>query len=358
MKKKTAKLLNHLFKGVVVIGLLGLIYKEVGYREDAGEIWKIWVTQWQKSNWWWLALAFCLMPVNWLLEASKWKILLSAFYQIRITHALKGILAGVSLSLFTPNRVGDYGGRILAVPARHNWHALLATAIGSYAQLLILISGGLAAVLYFIKHHLDWPQLLVTSFWWLSCGLLLLAYFFFFNINKLISLVDKLSLPKRFQHLFRYIYELRQFQQYQLVKALKLSLLRYIVYCLQYYMIVRFVGIEAPFFGALSGIASIFLIQSSVPLPPLAALLARGEAALIIWGQFSENTIGILAATFGLFILNLCIPALLGLGVIVRINVLKSLGYEKENPENQQPGFNNIFFYGLHSWRKNKSSKR
>ena len=357
MKKRTAKYLNYLFKLIVVVGLLGLIYKEVGYRDDADAIWKIWTTQWQQSNWWWLVLAFILMPVNWLLETYKWKTLLSAFYPIHIYQAFKGILAGVSISLFTPNRVGDYGGRILAVPAKHNWHALLATAIGSYAQLLILITGGLGAVLYFIQFHSEWPQLLLTSFWWLSCGLLLLAYFFFFNINKLITLIDKLSLPKRFQRLFRYIYEIRQFQRFQLIKALELSLLRYIVYCLQYYMIVRFVGIEAPFWGALSGIASIFLIQSSVPLPPLAALLARGEAALIIWGHFSENTIGILAATFGLFILNLCIPALFGLGVIVRINVLKSLGYEKENPENYQPSFTNVFLHGLHSWRKNKSPK-
>jgi hypothetical protein len=357
MKNKTARFLNYTFKLILVIGLLGLLYKEVGYREDAGEMVKIWAGQWQRANCWWLVLAFCLMPVNWLLEAYKWKVLLSAFYPVKISQAIKGVLAGVSLSLFTPNRVGDYGGRILAVPARHNWHALLATAIGSYAQLLVLITGGLGAVFYFIRFYSSWPQLLMTSFGWLSCALLLLAYFFFFNINTLIKLIDKLALPKRFQHLFRYIYELRQFQPRQLGKALELSMLRYIVYCLQYYMIIRFVGIEAPFWGALSGIASIFLIQSSVPLPPLAALLARGEAALIIWGHFSENSIGILAATFGLFILNLCIPALFGLGIIVRINILKSLGYEKENPENNQPATNHIFLNGLRIWRKNKPSK-
>ena len=131
---------------------------------------------------------------------------------------------------------------------------------------------------------------------------------------------------------------IRRFTRRQLAEALLLAFARYSVYCLQYYLMIRFFGISAPLIGALSGIATIFLFQATVPLPPVAALLARGEAALLVWAPFSANELSILGATFGLFILNLAFPALLGVMFIVKINVLKSLGYDANAPENQRNG--------------------
>ena len=80
-------------------------------------------------------------------------------------------------------------------------------------------------------------------------------------------------------------------------------------------------------------IATIYLLQTSVPLPPLMGLFVRSEVALFVWGMYSANEIAILAATFGLWILNLLIPALIGTVFMLNINVLKSLGYEKSNAE-------------------------
>jgi len=57
----------------------------------------------------------------------------------------------------------------------------------------------------------------------------------------------------------------------------------------------------------------------------------RGEVALFVWGNFCDNELSILASTFSLWVINMIIPALIGIFFIMNINVLKSLGYASKD---------------------------
>lgn len=327
--------LDAAFKVLIVAALLYILYREIGGQERLNDLWQQLCYRLGESSKWWLLPAVLLMPVNWWLESWKWQRLLRPFWPIKPWQAFKAVASGITLSLFTPNRVGDYGGRILAVPARHNWHAVIATLAGNVAQLLALFTGGLLGALYYLEVQGGLPRLLISSFWWVLFGGIGVTYLFYFNLHWLTLLLRTLPVPRKW---LKPILMIRRFNRLQLAEALLLAFARYSVYCLQYYLMVRFFGIAAPLIGALSGIATIFLFQATVPLPPVAALLARGEAALLVWAPFSANELSILGATFGLFILNLAFPALLGVMFIVKINVLKSLGYDANAPENQRYG--------------------
>ncbi|NRA50731.1 MAG: flippase-like domain-containing protein [Phaeodactylibacter sp.] len=327
--------LDATFKVLIVAALLYILYREIGGQERLNDLWFQLKFQLRQSSKWWLLPAVLLMPVNWWLESWKWQRLLKPFWKISPLQAYKAVAAGITLSLFTPNRVGDYGGRILAVPAKHNWHAVIATMAGNVAQMLALFTGGLLGALYYLKQEGGLPQLLISSFWWVLLAGIAITYVFYFNLHWLALILRSLPIPRKW---LKPILMIRRFNRIQLAEALILGALRYSVYCMQYYLMVRFFGIEAPLGGALSGVATIFLFQATVPLPPVAALLARGEAALLIWEPFSANELSILGATFGLFILNLAIPALLGVVFIVKINVLKSLGYDAKVSESQHAG--------------------
>ncbi|TNE63913.1 MAG: hypothetical protein EP344_04045 [Bacteroidetes bacterium] len=52
------------------------------------------------------------MPANRILEAIKWHTLLRRSAPISLGKALLAVWVGVSVSLFAPNRIGEYGGRI------------------------------------------------------------------------------------------------------------------------------------------------------------------------------------------------------------------------------------------------------
>lgn len=335
--------------------LLYLLYKQTLGVPDSKQLFTQFLGQLNSIRWLWLLAVLLLLPLNWALEALKLKVLMRPFWAIPFWSSFKAILCGVSLSLITPNRIGEYGGRILAVPAQYNWHTALATLVGSFSQILVLLSGGLIGLLFYLNLNDQVDQLPLLSLWLISSLALGLLYFFFFRIDLLLVLLPYLPLPQWLKLRLEPVKALAQYPGFLLRQSLWLSFLRYTVYSFQYFFTLKFFAISVPVGAAFSGIATIFLVQTSVPLPPLAAVLARGEIALQVWGKYAENDWQILAAVFVLFIINLAVPALLGVLLIVKINILKSLGYEKKRVDKKL--FHRIVDipHGLHVSRKDNA---
>ena len=59
-----------------------------------------------------LIIALILVPVNWGIETFKWKYLIKKIEYISFSKAFKSILSGVTIGIFTPNRMGEFAGRI------------------------------------------------------------------------------------------------------------------------------------------------------------------------------------------------------------------------------------------------------
>lgn len=305
------------------------IYKQVFAKENAADLWLMFRQHFTWDNMHWLWLVILLVPVNWGLEALKWQQLVKHFAHFSFWKAYKAILAGVTVGVFTPNRVGEYGGRILLVEPEHNWKAFVATLVGSFSQFMVLVCFGLLGLIYFASHFLALEPYVLHILLFLGLCCIVLMLFCFFNIRLLIPVVSRLPFIKFLKKYLKHLKVLTHYSFKQLMLTLWIATLRYLVYTLQYYFMLLFFDITVPIGAGLSGIATIYLLQTSIPLPPLVGLLARGEVALYVWGFFSTADLSILSATFTLFIINLTFPALLGAIFIVKINVLKSLGYEK-----------------------------
>lgn len=324
------KHINFIIKTVIVLLLLWAIYQQVFAKENARNLYDSFVKHFSGLNILWLLTVVLLVPVNWGLETRKWHILIRKFTKYSFLEVYKATLAGITVSLFTPNRVGEYGGRILLVEAKDNWRAAIATVVGSFSQLLVLLSMGLLGLLFFSWKTMDIPFMimpLLIFFGVIGIGLML---FGFFNIDLFVPLAKRIPFPLFIKKYLRHLIVLNKFTTKELSNTLSFAFIRYAVYSFQYYLILQFFDIEVPFLLAMSGIATIYLLQTSIPLPPVMGLLARSQVALQIWNNFSNSNTDILAASFSLFIINLTIPALIGTVFIMQTNVMKSLGYEGE----------------------------
>ena len=60
-----------------------------------------------------------------------------------------------------------------------------------------------------------------------------------------------------------------------------------------------------------------------VPTVALAELGVRGQVSIALFGLFSTNTIGIIAAVSGIWLINLIIPALAGSLLILGIKIFR-----------------------------------
>jgi hypothetical protein len=108
-----------------------------------------------------------------------------------------------------------------------------------------------------------------------------------------------------------------------LLQLALISGVRYLVFLLQYVLIFKLCGvfIDVPTLMALTSI--LFLILAIIPTLTLAELGIRGKVSLLLFGMYSANTLGILAAAGGIWLLNLIIPACLGGLILLRLQYFR-----------------------------------
>ncbi len=320
------KQVNFSLKLIFVLLLGYALYRQTIGKDNFSEILATFQQQLRMEYIYFLALAIVLMPVNWLLETIKWKTLVDHIEKVPLLRAFKGVFAGVALSIFTPNRIGEYGGRILVVKPENNIKTVVATIVGSFSQLVVLLVMGMLGMTYFIYLKMDADIMVQYGIGFSSMLITVLLVFFYLNVDLIIPIFNRLPL---FNRLVKHIGILKTYSSKTLTIVLGFSLIRYLVYSIQYFLLLQFFGIDLSILQGLASIATIFLIQTSIPLPPISGLLVRGEVALHVWGYFQINELSILAATFSLWFINVILPALFGMIFILNVNVLKSLGYEE-----------------------------
>jgi MFS family permease len=236
--------------------------------------------------------------------------------------AMKAIYAGISVGLVTPARIGEYGGRLLLIDGEDRIKSIPATLISSIAQNISNIIGGYIGALIFCYCYFSFNRFVYIAGSILGLLVIIMLCALFFNISKL--KLDGLNRWWLGKLLNKQAHVISQYDRPILKRVLTLSYLRYLIYCTQYVLILDFLGLELSLLAAFSGVAVIYLFQSGIPLPPILSVIARGELAIVIWSLFTANVGGILVATFGLWVINLVFPALLGLLIILNVNFLKS----------------------------------
>ena len=100
-----------------------------------------------KENFLVIGVVVIMMFLNWFLEALKWRFLILKIEKISIKISVRAIFSGITVSAFTPNRVGEYGGRVFCLEKADRIQAVLITVIGSMAQLLTTIVFGSIGIL-------------------------------------------------------------------------------------------------------------------------------------------------------------------------------------------------------------------
>jgi hypothetical protein len=107
-----------------------------------------------------------LMIVNWSIEALKWKISIQKVQPISFSRSFRAILSGVSFSVSTPNRIGEYLGRILYMEEGNRLRVISLTIVGSMSQLIITLFAG-SIGLFFIRKSSETGEMIqgLDPFW-------------------------------------------------------------------------------------------------------------------------------------------------------------------------------------------------
>jgi hypothetical protein len=107
------------------------------------------------------------------------------------------------------------------------------------------------------------------------------------------------------------------------MKVLALSLLRVLVFTAQYLFLLLWLNVEVPLLQGFCMAALFFWVMAVVPSLALTELGIRGAVGLFIFSQVSPNSIGILAATTSIWVINLILPAIIGSILIIKMKWVK-----------------------------------
>ena len=304
-------------KTVILLFLAVILYYQLFVRHDISELSSQFSTSVSVSfGWIYIAIVIILMPINWLLESIKWNVLVTKFQAFGIKKSLFSVLSGVSMAIMTPGRIGEYGGRLVGIKSENRSKAILANLISSLSQNIINLGLGLIMALVFFNTYMEIQQGVFLSLVFASTllvGLLLLA---FFRIDLIDGLLAYMPDYKWVEKIRRSVSSFTSIDNATLFYILGLSFVRYSVYLGQYVLLIFFFGVTDQLIPAMLGVSTLFFLQSNLPLPPALSVLARGEMAIFLWSVFTSNVLGIVAATFSLWIINLVIPSILGAAII------------------------------------------
>jgi len=277
-----------------------------------------------------IILVVILMILNWGTEAFKWKLLIHKIEKLSWVKSLEAVFSGVAVSSFTPNRVGDYFGRVFILEKANRIEGVFITILGSMSQLLVTFLAGTSCIfLLFLGHHetlltyFNIPAYLYTYFLWgggfLILSLDILFILLFLNISLLSSLAGKFK-GKVLEKITSYILILSAYTVRELIGIILLSAFRFIVFSVQLFILLRIFSVELPFFQGMVIIGVIFFSITMIPTVAIAELGIRGSVSLFIISIYLGNpfdmppniALGIVAASTSLWIINLAIPALIG----------------------------------------------
>ncbi|MEI6816023.1 MAG: lysylphosphatidylglycerol synthase domain-containing protein [Bacteroidota bacterium] len=256
-----------------------------------------------------LTLVMALMLLNWGLESIKWKMMVRKIERITFFKAIEAVCSGITVSFFTPNRVGEFAGRVFYLDKADRIKAALIAVIGSFGQTIVTITfGGLSLILYChdilkLDLYLFLPIAAITFLLVLSLCL------FYFNTPILTLLSDKIDWLRKYH---KYTEVFSYFTKKELMKVFLLCILRYLVFSLQYYLLLIISDVPLSFLQGMMMISMVFFIVTVVPTIALTEIGVRGASATYFIGMISTNHFGILLASFTLWIINLVIPSILG----------------------------------------------
>lgn len=327
LSRNTKIFINYVLGPLLFFWLSYSLYTQIKHQKGLAEAWNQIKQTPAATVAVYLVSVVALMLVNWLIEAMKWKLVLKNVQQLSLWNSFKAILSGVSFSATTPNRVGEYAGRVLFLDEGNRLRSVSLTIVCSISQLLVTMIMGCAG-LFFLQHQLSDAKIIsgalsdswVLVFLFGSLAVLILLGIFYFKISLFSTWLEKRTWMKRFKYL---VEELNQAKPELLFRLFLLSLIRFIVFCFQYYLLFRLFGVEVTFWQSFWVISVAFLVLAVIPTIAIAEL---GLRSTIVWELikiFTANSLGVTIATASIWFVNLIIPAIAGSILIAGVRLYK-----------------------------------
>ena len=244
-----------------------------------------------------------LSSFNWFFEILKWQQLVSSLQKISFKKSIEQCLGSLTVSLLTPNRIGEYGAKALYYTSRLRKRVLFINLISNLLQMFVTVVFGIIGILLLSQSQnlhingLKFINILLIGI--ASCGLII------FIIRKTNIKIRGFSLQK----IKLFIIE---FSKKSLALGAVFSFFRYLIFSFQFYYLLLLFGVEISYLEAMQLITSMYFLASIIPSIFLFDVVIKGSVALYVFSLIGINDLIILSVVTCMWILNFVLPSIIG----------------------------------------------
>lgn len=238
--------------------------------------------------------------------------MVNKFTHVSIIDAYKGVLTGVALGFATPHGLGDYFGRILQLKYKDRDELVGSVFLSRISQFIITLLFGGLSLIYFLARYPAWTTfdfsiyMLVAAF----IGLIGLLWY----LRKSIF-----SVLFSFRIVRKYFGRTREYKGKDFGMVLLLSLLRYLVFSLQFYLLLLLFDIAGSWYNLMLGINLVFIAKSVIPT--LFDLGVREYAAFFFFRGLGINDTLVIQASIVLWFVNVLLPSVVGMFMVFNLKL-------------------------------------
>jgi len=257
----------------------------------------------QSSHLWiYWSLFLSLAAANWVFEIVKWKTAISGIQKLNFRQAARQSLAALTVSLATPNRIGDYGAKALFYPKEKQKQVLLLNFLSNSVQMgVTLLFGMIGVIMVSQKIELPLASSKVITLVLIIIVLMVMGYLF----KEKELLVKGLSLSK----IINYI---KALPKMIISKTILYSLIRYAIFSMLFFMLLNYFGAQMIAIEAFPLIFVMYLFVSVIPTLFVLDVIVRGGVALWLFSQAGVSELTILSTVLAMWLLNFVVPAICG----------------------------------------------
>lgn len=256
----------------------------------------------EKLTPWSILLILILSFINRFFEILKWKNLAQTIQKTSVYQATKQVLSALVFSLFTPNGLGEYGGKALFFEKSKTKNVIFLNFVCNGVQVIINVCCGLLGLL--LLQYYDWAVGVI------GVGFLLFLFVFFsrkitikgYSVEKLIEKINQI--PKSIHQ-----------------KNTLLGLGRYLALWHQQYFIFMMLGVDLPYLTLITTSMSVHFLTSCLPNFQFLDFIVRGGVAVYFFGLLGINEWIVMLVIFLGWMLNTMLPVVIGSFFVMKYKV-------------------------------------
>ncbi len=255
-----------------------------------------------------------LTILNWLFENLKWRTLVNSVTKITFKNAAEQSLGALTTSLFTPNRIGEYGAKAIYFKRQHRKSIVALNFLGNMMQMSMTVLFGVIGLFLFQSIY-DTELLRFNTYSGLVLIVILTIIFLLFRHRNRFK-IKGFSAEK-----LRWFY--RTISKRVYILGLLFSLFRYLIFSFQFYMLLTLFESDLSYLNSMVIITTMYFLASIIPTVFIFDVVIKGSIALYLFTFAGINSLTILSVITLMWSLNFALPAIFGSYFVLNFRIIK-----------------------------------